>query len=181
MQTNGINPMSLFYNYKEEIAYSEKEMQTKVVELLQRDGICHDLKPGQLPKRTKWSGRVAPVIIREHHIPQINRRSDIIAYLTPRKIINIECKLTDANGVLAQAIDHKRWADYSFICMPMEANVTNWHLHQMIQANIGLLRLEENSLVEVVQAGYNMGKDKDVYKRIRAVITIKAGGKLAIK
>lgn len=111
---------------------------------------------------------ITPKVYREVKIPQINRISDVIIYLTDRKIINIECKLRDYGLVLNQSKDHLRWADYSYICLPSETYLPASILDEMIGLGIGLLFWHPNYFVEVLQSGYNKNKDKSIREFVMA-------------
>lgn len=103
---------------------------------------------------------ITPKIYREVRIPKIGRISDVIVYLTDRRIINIECKLSDYGFVLKQAKDHLEWADYSYICMASETYLPAYILDEMISHGIGLLFWHPDYFVEVLQSGFNKKKDK---------------------
>lgn len=110
--------------------------------------------------------RITPKIYREVRIPQIGRISDVIVYITDRKIINIECKLSDYNSVLKQAKDHLSWADYSYVCIPAETYLPAFILDDMITHGIGLLFWCPDYFVEVLQSGYNKKKDKSIRETV---------------
>ena len=136
--------------------YSELEMQNSLeIELTKK---CFS---------SEYSS-IKPIIIREHRIMEIGRISDLIVYVTDKKIFNIECKLNNYIEVFEQAKDHLKWADYSYICLPCSAYVPNYNLHKLIKHGIGLIYwFPESSLFsEVVQASYNKYKDKKLRKKI---------------
>jgi len=71
------------------------------------------------------------------------------------------------NCVLKQANDHCKWADYSYICVPVNAlkNQSRDFMRELFASNIGLIVANENSFFEVLKASYNTfknGKDKNI-------------------
>jgi len=80
-----------------------------------------------------------PDIFREIHNGNIGRISDHVIYFSPKRIINIECKLTAIDCVIKQAKDHLLWADYSIIIIPPDITyVTNKHFQEILDSGIGL-------------------------------------------
>jgi len=134
--------------------FSENEMQEKVALYFTdrkfRSSDAHD-----------WNF-MTPKVYREVRIAPIKRIADVVIYLTERKIINIECKLSDYGIVLNQAKDHLSWADYSYICLFSETYLPAYILNEMISMGIGLLFWHPNYFVEVLQSGYNKKKDKSI-------------------
>jgi len=110
--------------------------------------------------------RIVPKVYREVRIPQINRISDVVIYITDRKIVNIECKLSDYNSVFKQAKDHLQWADYSYMCLPPDNYLPAYILDKMITHGIGLLFWTPDFFVEVLQSGHNKNKDKALRKLV---------------
>ena len=103
----------------------------------------------------------------EVRIPEIGRRSDVVLYTDHKKVINIEFKLTDSAGVFKQAKDHKKWADYSVVCMP--ANVfsyqTSHWLTQFMKEGIGILLYANGTFIEIMKPYHSThtgGKDKRI-------------------
>lgn len=142
--------------------YSEDEMQEKVA-MYFADRKFRSSDP------YNWD-HIIPKVYREVRIPKIGRISDVIVYLTDRKIINIECKLSDYGFVLNQAKDHLKWADYSYICMASETYLPAYILDEMIGHGIGLLFWHPDYFVEVLQSGYNKKKDKSIRESVMAEI-----------
>lgn len=101
-----------------------------------------------------WRGRKAKVY-REVTIPGIGRRSDVIVRLTDRKIFNIECKINDIGGVMAQAIDHLKWADYSYICVHARTYIPTYEIREMLTHGIGLMLWDKDILIDVFGASPN--------------------------
>lgn len=143
--------------------YSEEKMQKGVIEFLNKY---------QFESINSEGFKVInPVkIYSEIHIPWCGRRSDIIVQITPRKIYNIECKLTDVQGVITQAINHLKWADYSYVCMPNNVWIANGYRTQMIELGIGLLLWDPESLkpTEAIYSRHNKKKDKSIRKKVNA-------------
>ena len=150
---------------------TEKEMQNKVIEFLSayefqymKDSYYHDL-----PK---------PEIYTELHIPEINRRSDILLYFIPTffkdpydddyttraRLVNIECKLTDAQGVIDQAVDYLAFVDYSYVLLPFSGYIPNYRIVEMVEKGIGLLFWEKETekIYELIYAKYNPKRTKEV-------------------
>jgi hypothetical protein len=114
----------------------------------------------------EWNKPIIPKIYREVNIPEIGRISDIIIYLTDRRIINIECKLVDYGTVVSQSMDHLRWADYSYVCLFADTYLPAYILDKMIVNGIGLIFWTPEFLVEVIQSGYNKKKDKTIRESV---------------
>ena len=151
---------------------SESEMQASVADYFSKRIFVHvDFRI----KRTK----ITPKVYREIRIPHIGRISDVIVYITSRKVINIECKLADYGSVIHQAMDHLKWADYSYVCLFAETYLPAYELDNMITNGIGLLMWHPNYLVEVLQSGYNKSKDKElrtaVLKKLSDIDRINTG------
>jgi hypothetical protein len=137
--------------------FSEDEMQQKVAEYFAaRKFLSND-------PFTKY---IIPKVYREVHISGVSRISDVIIYLTDRRIINIECKLVDYNFVFNQAKDHLSWADYSYICLPADTYLPAYIIDKMINLGIGLLFWSPDYFVEVIQSGYNKSKDKQLREKV---------------
>lgn len=96
---------------------------------------------------------IPPVPFIEISIEQIKRRSDMVLYYSDRKIVNVEFKLKDVDAVIQQAIDHSSWADYSVICIPKGAYISNFNIQTMIKHKLGLIIATENDFVEVIYPG----------------------------
>lgn len=127
--------------------YSEYDMQIEVAEFLKNKKFID----------TNYDP-VFPNVLREFRIPEIGRISDIIVYMSKRKIFNIECKLDDVSGVLKQAKDHLIWANYSIICLPFNTYVPPHYQKVMIEHGIGLiLYIPGHGLVEAINCQYNNG------------------------
>jgi len=147
-------------------SYSEYSMQLQVAEYF---------------SHRKFGDSLTSKVYREIKIPSIGRISDIIIYLSDRKIINIECKLYDYRVVIKQAIDHLRWADYSYVCFFANTYLPAYILDLMITKGIGLLLWTPDIFVEVLQSGYNKSKDKvikqEVLRKLKKRDQIKMGKK----
>lgn len=114
---------------------------------------------------------------REITIPEISRTSDVIVKITDRKIFNIECKLNDSAGVVDQALDHKRWADYSYVCLHSHTYIPSRDINEMVKNGIGLLLYQEqreyweghesHNRVECIMEAFGAYKSKKIDKKIR--------------
>lgn len=115
-----------------------------------------------------WDVRIIKgTVIREFRIPEIRRISDIVLYVSPRKIFNIECKLTNYTEVLEQAKDHQKWCDYSYICLHADCYIPSYIVEDMIKHGIGLLFWRSGEKpVEAVQAHHNKPDDKALRKML---------------
>ena len=141
--------MNILPIYQNISSCSEFDMQKSVVEILSKSEL--------------WS---SAMIYREVSIPNIGRISDIIVKISNRKIVNIECKLTNHQEVFAQAKDHLLWADYSYICLHASALIPAYAIQNMIDSKIGLLLWTPEIIVEVLLAYYNKNKDKFLRKLV---------------
>ena len=146
-------------NWRFGYCYSEWEMQEYVIKFLNK----YQFEGEHLDEPRQ------KVIFDEITIPNIGRRSDIIIWITKRILVNIECKLSDYAGVLNQAQDHLRWADYSYICMPAETYIPPYRIGEMIKHGIGLLRYDNKTktVQEPVFAVFNRKKDKIIRELVK--------------
>ena len=107
-------------------------------------------------------------VYREIGIRKIGRVSDIIVEITPRKIVNIECKMFDYTCVIEQAFDHLLWADYSYICMHERSMIPNYIIKDMIGKGLGLmLWSKRKGLIDVIGASHNTFKNGHKKKPLR--------------
>jgi len=118
------------------------------------------------PKDRYYGNRIILKVYREVGITQIGRISDIIIYITDRKIVNIECKMIGYEEVLRQAKDHLKWADYSYVCFFADTYLPAYIIDEMITNGIGLLLWKPEIFVEVIQSGYNKFKDKIIHDSV---------------
>lgn len=143
---------------------SEDEMQQNIAEYFSKRRFVP----------TNWDGwyesMIIPKIYREVNISQISRISDVIVYITDRKIVNIECKMTDYDGVIRQAKDHLKWADYSYVCLFADTYLPSYGISNLIKSGIGLLLWQPEMFVEVIQAGYNKNKDKNIRLKVMDIL-----------
>lgn len=106
-----------------------------------------------------------PQYYQEVTIKQIRRRSDLIIKI-PKRVVNIEFKLHDVDTVIRQAKDHCKWADYSYICMPISSILHRRDLFtRLIKTNIGLIVGSNTGFYELIGARYNSfkkGKDRSI-------------------
>jgi hypothetical protein len=114
--------------------------------------------------------RIIPKVYREVYIAKIGRISDIIIFITDRKIVNIECKLIDYNGVINQAIDHLKWADYSYVCFYADTYLPAYVIDKMLSNGIGLLLWQPGMFAEVLQSGFNKLKDKSLRTEVLSIL-----------
>lgn len=104
-------------------------------------------------------------------IPEIGRVSDLIIRCGDSRLINIEFKLKDYLCVMKQATDHLKWADYSYICVPINALRTfpQTFVPRIVEANIGLLVGDGEVFVELIRAKHNTykaAKDKNIRRKV---------------
>jgi len=143
--------MPLLHTYINHFPKSEKFMQESVADLLTKSQLFH-------------TSNKSPKIYREVRIKQIHRISDVIVYFSDYRIFNVECKLNNIQECIKQAVDHAKWADYSYVCMPANAYLANEHRGTLIRKKIGLLLWTENNLTEAIYAGHNSAKDYAIRK-----------------
>lgn len=139
---------------------SEFDLETQIIHAIERQ----DLWEFHLEGKRK--------IYRQIHLPYVSRRSDIVVYWRG-KYYNVEVKLTAVASVLAQALDHQRWCDYSYICMPADVYMPPGHQKIMISKGVGLLlfETEHQVLIEAIQAKYN-SRSKDRIIMLERTINI---------
>ncbi len=123
---------------------------------------------------SNWDGSyrslIVPRVYREVNISSIGRISDVIIYITDRKIVNIECKLADYGTVISQARDHLKWADYSYVCLFADTYLPAYEIDRMITNGIGLLLWRPDNFIEVIQSGYNKAKDKSIRDNVIKIL-----------
>ena len=121
--------------------------------------------------------RINHFVLREHRIPEIGRISDFIIYVTDRKIINIECKLTNYGEVFEQAKDHLLWADYSYVSLPSDSYIPNYMMHKFIKYGIGYImyHTDINRFYEVINSSHNKAKNKELREKVLISIKRKVG------
>lgn len=112
-------------------------------------------------------------VFREFRIPEIGRISDHIVYFSNRKIINIECKLVDMDGVIKQAVDHLRWADYSIICFPLDnLYVPQKYIKTILDKGLGLIYYKQDfGLFQFINPKHNKNVDKELRLKINERIS----------
>ena len=114
-------------------AGSEHDMENQVVEMLHSYTYWNTKTINGYPDEVK----VKPDIFRQVHIKDIKRRSDIIVSLSKRKVINIELKLLPNQEVINQAIDHFKWANRSYVCLPV-CHMPQWFLPAITKHGLGV-------------------------------------------
>lgn len=88
-----------------------------------------------------------------------------------KKLIAVECKLTQWDSVINQAIVHKSWADYSYVCMPHGSYMPISSAKHMTDNGIGFIRwVHEWGLVEGIPAAYNPGRKKSLRDEARQAV-----------
>lgn len=116
----------------------------------------------------------------EVRVPEINRRSDLIIWCKlpsgKDRLINIEFKLTDVDCVVSQATDHKKWADYSYIALPlnMAKYTRRYHKDKIVDQGLGLLYGNETLFIQTEKAYFNTykgGKDKKIRNNVIEELT----------
>lgn len=111
-----------------------------------------------------------PIMYEQISIPGISRFSDLILKAGNR-LINIEFKLDDLDCVIKQAKDHTKWADYSYICLPITTlqRLTDYHMREIIINKIGIIAGNEQTFFTVYKAyyhSYKNGKSKYLRKYV---------------
>lgn len=161
--------MNLLPKTNNNSADSEYDMQSAVA------GIMASIEfLGQTPTGgDRWERALN--VYREVRIPAIDRVSDIIVEITPRKIVNIECKLFDHTGVIIQALDHLFWADYSYVCIHSKAYLPEYAIRTMLRHGVGLMMWSKRTgLVDVFGASHNTftggKKDKRVREKVKSIL-----------
>jgi|WetSurSiteA1Bulk_404760.scaffolds.fasta_scaffold28795_3 hypothetical protein len=125
------------------------------------------LSPGKTERYGKW---IYPRVYREISIPHIGRVSDIVIYITDNKIINIECKMTNYDEVINQAISHLSWADYSYVCFYADTYLPSREIKRCLDRGIGLLLWKPEIFVEVIQSTWNKKADKEIRKYVLEIL-----------
>lgn len=106
-------------------------------------------------------------VFREVHIPEVKRRSDFVVSLGPRKVVNIECKLIYSQELVNQAMDHLKWAPYSYICIPVWEYVPSFRIREVANSQLGLIYwTPERKFIEAIPADYNKEYDKVLRKTV---------------
>lgn len=100
-------------------------------------------------------------------IKSIGRVSDLIIKCTESRLINIEFKLGDYQCLLRQAKDHLKWADYSYVCVPINylRIFPQSFCHELLEARIGLIVGSNDNFIEIFKAKHNTykkGKSKEI-------------------
>ena len=114
-----------------------------------------------------FSDWVSLRMYQEVRVPEISRRSDIVLMTDHGRVINVEFKLNDLRGVFKQAKDHKKWADYSVVCMPANAfaQESAHFIGKFIEEGIGVLLYAGGKFIEIVKPynnTYKSGKQKSI-------------------
>lgn len=99
-------------------------------------------------------------------IPQIRRISDLVIEFEGR-LINVEFKLMDHKCLKSQAIDHLKWCDYSYVCIPAScyAFYPKTFYEDMKNKGIGIIIGTGLNFIEILRAyknTYKNGKDRDI-------------------
>jgi len=146
--------MAVFSPYLNDLGWdipgTEKKMQDLFVEFLKNQKYYRH--------KEYETEEVRPMkILTEYHIPEIKRRSDVVMVMTKRKIVNFELKLTDIKGVFDQALDHKRWADYSYIVMPAGVHLVRHELANIASAGIGMMLYHKGDFIEIIPPAWLRG------------------------
>lgn len=108
-------------------------------------------------------------------VPEIGRISDLVVCCGERRLINIEFKLGDYACLENQCIDHLKWADYSYACVPI-----NWlriypqsFCESLLRRGIGLIVGSKDTFIEVFRAKHNTykaGKSKELRTKVYRTI-----------
>ena len=155
--------MNLFRKTNNGGPESELEMQDAVEKMMVEKLFC--VKESEYEQLREFANAK---VYREVRIPEVSRISDLIVQITPRKIVNIECKLFQYTEVMGQAKDHLRWADYSYICLHSNSMLPPYIMRNMIDAGLGLMFWSrETGLIDVVGAEHNTYKAGKKDRKIR--------------
>lgn len=114
----------------------------------------------------KFDREIEPEIYREVSIPKIRRRSDVVLKFTDQIIYNLEFKLEQGGKVVEQAIDHLKWADYSYIVIPINTYLWESELKKIVRHKIGVIYYINGEFIELIK-GY---KSKAKVASIRQVV-----------
>lgn len=111
-------------------------------------------------------------------IREINRISDLIVRCGDSRLINIEFKLGDWHCVLQQAIDHLKWCDYSYVCVPVNylRVFPQRFCNELLDKRIGLIVGTSQTFFEVFRAKHNTykaGKSKELRLKVLNHLKIK--------
>ncbi|MFT7282978.1 MAG: hypothetical protein ACI9DM_002716 [Cyclobacteriaceae bacterium] len=111
---------------------------------------------------------VGSKVMREVSIPVIRRRSDVVFKVTNRKVFNIECKTNQIGNVLHQAKDHKKWANYSYICLAHDIYVPMAMFKHLYDEGIGLIYWHgmANIFIEALHARPSQIIDKSIREQV---------------
>jgi hypothetical protein len=114
-------------------------------------------------------------VFEEFPVSEVHRRSDIVLWISNRKIINIECKLKNIHQALDQAKDHLWWADYSMICMPHDAFIPHNQRRIIFEEGLGLmLWMKDKGLCEAIAPIKSKKKNprhrKQIVGRLKAMV-----------
>ena len=160
------------------VAYPEIEMQNNVINFIENYSLQKRVSEGSY---SHWVD-VSKDIFSEVHNAAINRRSDIIVWLDKKRLVNIECKISDVGGVIWQAKDHLCWADYSYICMPHQAYIAPGDIAKMVGIGLGLFLYDDENkkIYEAIYAKFNRSANKkfkeQAVKKLQSIINKKEEG-----
>lgn len=146
---------------------AEFVMQEQVDKFLQ----SHDFKkwnPTGGPYGLGEYEKVHTICLREVRIPEVGRISDNVLLINKRRVVNIECKLSDYGGVIRQAEDHLRWCDYSVICLPADGvYMANYYKTELITKGIGLWYwFRDIGIFEFILPKFNRKKNLEIRKEV---------------
>ena len=146
------------------ITYSEDQMQADVQAFLQ----------DRFKEETHVINKAS--VVREVSILEIGRRSDLVVYFSDRKVFNIECKLAMNQVVYDQALDHRQWADYSYICIPRTSIVAKHFYSKCLKNGIGILLYDRGMVIESISASWRAVEIEEelrakMLRRVKSAIT----------
>lgn len=103
-------------------------------------------------------------------VPEIGRISDLVI-ICQHRIVNIEFKLGDWKCLLSQSIDHLKWCDYSYVCVPINClrMYPQVFCEELLKNGIGLIVGSNDTFIEVFRARHNTfknGKDKSLRSKV---------------
>lgn len=157
--------MPLFNRYLS-CKHSEDYMQAEVCDMIKDSELISDLSQ-------EFYTKPDIQVVREFRVPECGRISDIVLHFSKRKIFNIECKLDAIELLIQQARDHRRWVNYSYVCIPYTSYIPK-HFHKsLVDYGLGLLIWVPGKIViEARHAEKTNAEERihraQVYKRLSA-------------
>lgn len=127
-----------------------------------------------------WFGHnhYSPEYHEQIRIKEVSRISDLVIKFGDKRLVNIEFKLNAHGGVYGQAKDHAKWADYSYICIPVNTiqHADRSFLSNLHRERIGLVLGTKDSFFDMIPAGYKTdkeGKDRKIRQNVLNTIALR--------